>query len=134
APDHRRLAETAGLIVALHPTLVYAATHVQVASLGATLLVWTLARAYQAGATARPRDAAIAGGWLALLALTDPILSLSMLGVGWAIWQGRRGGSARIRQSFHLTTVAALTAFAGISPWLVRNYRVHGEFVAIKST
>ena len=30
--------------------------------------------------------------------------------------------------------VTALTGLAGISPWLVRNYRVHGEFVAIKST
>ena len=32
----RGMAWTAGLIVALHPTLVYAATHVQVADLGAT--------------------------------------------------------------------------------------------------
>ena len=43
------MAWTAGLIVALHPTLVYAATHVQVATLGATLLTWTLAWAYQTG-------------------------------------------------------------------------------------
>ena len=43
------MAWTAGLIVALHPTLVYAATHVQVATLGATLLTWTLAWAYRTG-------------------------------------------------------------------------------------
>ena len=75
------------LIVALHPTLVYAATHVQVATLGATLLIWTLAWAYQTGASGRTRDAAITGGLLALLALTDPILALAMAGVAWAICQ-----------------------------------------------
>jgi hypothetical protein len=33
-----------------------------------------------------------------------------------------------------LVTVVALTALAGVSPWLIRNFIVHGEFVAIKST
>src|SRR5205814_4446229 len=99
-----------------------------------TVLVWTLARAYQAGATGRPRDAAIAGGCLALLALTDPILSLAMLGIAWAIWRGRSGGLGRLRQALRLTTVAALTALMGVCPWLVRNVQVHGEFVAVKST
>src|SRR5262245_53471922 len=37
APGHRGLARLAGLVVALHPTLVYAATHVQAATLGTTL-------------------------------------------------------------------------------------------------
>ena len=41
----------AGLIAAVHPTLVYAATHVQVALLAATLLTATLAWAYRAGRT-----------------------------------------------------------------------------------
>ena len=43
------LAWISGLVTALHPTLVYAATHVQVALLGTTLLIWTLAWAYQYG-------------------------------------------------------------------------------------
>ena len=51
------MAWTAGLIVALHPTLVYAATHVQVATLGTTLLIWALAWAYQTGSSGRTRDA-----------------------------------------------------------------------------
>src|SRR5262249_41763647 len=61
APGHCGLARLAGLVVALHPTLVYAATHVQAATLGTTLLVWALAFGYQAGATGRRRDALIAG-------------------------------------------------------------------------
>ena len=94
----------------------------------------TLAWGYQAGASGRIKDAAIAGGWLALLALTDPILSLAMIGIAGAIWLGRAGEPGRLRQSFRLILVTVLTGLAGISPWLVRNARVHGEFVAIKST
>src|SRR5205823_2457270 len=99
APGCRRVAGTAGLVVALHPTLIYAATHVQVAGLGTTLLAWTLASGYQAGATGRRRDALITGGWLALLGLTDPILAWSTIGIAGAIWLGRSGPSDRLRQT-----------------------------------
>jgi hypothetical protein len=134
APGRRLVAATAGLVAALHPTLVYTATHVQVAGLAATLLVWTLAWAYRTGTSRRPGDAAITGGWLALLALTDPILSLATIGVVWAIRQGCRETGARRPDFVRLTAIAMLVGLAGISPWLVRNYRVHGELVAIKST
>lgn len=43
-PGRPWIARTAALVVAIHPTLVYAATHVQVASLGAVLLIGTLVR------------------------------------------------------------------------------------------
>ncbi len=134
APGRSWLALTAALLVALHPTLVYAATHVQVATLGATLLVWTLVWAYRTGASGQARDAAIAGGLLALLALSDPILALVAPGVAYAIWQGRDGAGDRLIGSVRLTAVMATVGLAGISPWLVRNARVHGEFVPIKST
>ena len=91
APESPAITAAAGLIAAVHPTLIYAATHVQVAGLGATLLVWTLAWAYRTGASGRLSDAAITGGFLALLVLSDPILSLAMIGVAWALWQGCRG-------------------------------------------
>jgi len=133
-PSRPWLAWTAGLIVALHPTLVYAATHVQVASLGTTLLVWTLALAYQTGRTGRDRDAVLTGGLLALLALTDPILALAMPGVVWAIFSNRASTRRKLLPSLGLIAIIALTALAGISPWQVRGLMVHGEFVAIKST
>ena len=76
APDQPKVAIAAGLLAAIHPTLIYSATHVQVASLAAALLTWTLALAYRAGRTGRDRDAMIAGLVLGLLILTDPILSL----------------------------------------------------------
>src|SRR5262245_6359603 len=48
------LTAAAGLLAAVHPTLVYAATHVQVAGLAATLLVWTLAWGYRTRDSGRP--------------------------------------------------------------------------------
>jgi hypothetical protein len=134
APSRPWLAWIAGLVAALHPTLVYAATHVQVASLGTTLLVWTLALAYHTGVTGRDRDGVLTGGLLALLALTDPILALAMAGVVWAIFSKPAGARLNGRHSLRLIAVIALSALAGIVPWQVRSRMVHGEFVAIKST
>jgi hypothetical protein len=148
APGRAWVARTAGLIAALHPTLVYAATHVQVAPLAATLLTLTLASAYRTGRTGRGHDAALTGALLALLVLTDPILGLAAGGVGLAIVQGTRArrddpplvfsvplclcGSPPDRARLLLTT--GLTALAGLVPWTARNYAVHGELVAVKST
>jgi hypothetical protein len=134
APGRPWFGRMAALVVALHPTLVYAATHVQVASLEALLLVGTLVRAYRTGLSHRTRDAVVTGGWLAVLALTDPILSLAIVGIAGAVWLGRGNEPGQVRRSSRLVAVIALTGLLGISPWLLRNYRVHGEFVAIKST
>jgi hypothetical protein len=134
APNRPWLAWSGSLAVALHPTLVYAATHVQIAALGTTLLVWTLALAYQTGTTGRDRDAVLTGSLLALLALTDPILTLSAGGVFCALWLARSDIPGHARQTIRLTGLVAVTALAGVSPWLLRNALIHGEFVAIKST
>ena len=134
APDHRYVGFAAGLITAIHPTLVYAATHVQVASLGATLLVWTFVYAFKTGTSGRLANARETGCLLSAAILCDPILALAGAGTTWAIVQGRveRGGSTR--QAAWIVATAFLTTVVGITPWLVRNALVHGEFVAIKST
>jgi len=129
APERKSVACFAGLINALHPTLVYAATHVQVALLAATLLVATLALAYRTGRTGLPRDAVWTGLLFALLALTDPILVVVAPGAAWAMARGQG-----LRRGLRLAMLAALVAAAGITPWLVRNARVHGELVWVKST
>jgi hypothetical protein len=134
APESAAITAAAGWIAAVHPTLSYAATHVQVAGLGATLLVWTLDWAYRTGASGRLSDAAITGGFLALLVLSDPILSLAMIGVTCALWQGCRGEAGGWRRFAALSLLTMGVGLLGVSPWLVRNYRLHGEFVAIKST
>jgi hypothetical protein len=129
APGRERVADLAGLIVALYPPLIYSATHVQVAGLAATVLTATLAAAFRAGRTGRPSDALGAGALLGLLALTDPILTVVAPGMAWAVVLGQGQ-----RRAIRPITVSALAALMVVSPWIVRNARVHGEFVAIKST
>ena len=129
APGRPRLAILAGLIAALHPSLVYAATHVQVAALAATLLTAALAVAFRAGRTGHDRDALSAGLLLGLLALTDPILVLVAPGLAWAVVLGQG-----VRRAARPITVTALASALVVAPWIVRNTRVYGEFVAIKST
>jgi hypothetical protein len=134
APDHPPVAWIAGLIGALHPTLVYAATHVQVALLGATLLVWVLLWGYRTGRTARRLHALVTGGILAIVTLTDPILSLGGLGAMAAMGQGRKSAGAGLRAWLPLPLCMIVIASIGVSPWLLRSAWVHGEFVPVKST
>jgi hypothetical protein len=129
APGRPRMALLAGVLVALHPTLVYATTHVQVALLAGTLLTATLAGAYRAGRTGRDRDALLTGLGLGALALTDPILALVAPGLAWAIALGRG-----TRRSLRPIGLVLLVAGLGVAPWIARNARVHGELVWVKST
>jgi hypothetical protein len=71
----------------------------------------------------------LAGLGLGFLALTDPILALSAPGVAWAIILGR--GVWRASRPIVLVALAAALV---VAPWVARNARVFGEFVAIKST
>jgi hypothetical protein len=129
APGQPRVAIVAALIAAVHPTLVYSATHVQVASMATLLLTACLAWAYRTGRTGSSRDAVAGGIFLGLLALTDPILGLVAPGMAWAIARGqgwRRAGA--------LIAMVGASAALCVAPWVVRNARVHGEFVPIKSS
>jgi hypothetical protein len=129
APGRPWLATLAALVAAVHPSLVYAATHVQVAALAATLLTATLAAAFRAGRTGCDRDAVLSGLLLGLLALTDPILALVAPGVAWAVVLGRG-----VRHAARPVACAALVSALVVAPWIIRNACVFGEFVAIKST
>ena len=130
APGRVGIARVAGLIAALHPTLVYAATHVQVAALAATLVPWTFALAYRAGRTGGLRDSAGAGGVLGILVLTDPILGLVAVGMGLAIRLGWGGWRSALRP----IAVVGLVATLVVAPWIARNAAVHGELVLVKSS
>ncbi len=120
----------AGMIVALHPSLVYAATHVQVAGLAATLLVWVLVLAQNAAVSTSPKTAAWLGALFGCLVLTDPILGLCAPAAAWIfIRDARDWKSAYIRG-----TIATVAALAVVTPWIARNATVHGQFVPVKST
>ena len=133
-PDYPAAILTAAAIAAFHPTLIYAATMVQVALPAATLLVWVLVWAARAGASGSYRDASAAGAILALTALTDPILGLVGLGAAAAIAIGKPSEGPSRRRASVLTAAMFGVAVAGITPWVIRNAIVHGEFVPIKST
>ena len=129
APGRTWTARLAGLVAALHPTLVYAATHVQVAPLAAMLLTYTLVWGYRTGRTGRTRDAIVTGAILSLLILTDPILGVTAVGVALAVAAGQG-----LRRAARPVATVGLTALVGLVPWTARNYAVHGEVVAVKSS
>ena len=130
APERPRVAWLAGLIVALHPTLVYAATHVQVALLAATLLTATLAWAYRAGRTGRDRDA-IGDGPPARGAgpdRPDPGAGRRRGRLGGRAGPGRLAGASGRSRSWRWRRRRGWPPGSRGTAW------VHGEFVGIKST
>jgi hypothetical protein len=129
APDRPAVAWWGAAVAAFHPTLVYAATHVQVALLAATLVTWTLARGARMAASGSLRDAAATGLLLALCALTDPILALVVVGV-FAAFRVAGEGRSILKPAAVMLSVAGLA----VAPWVARNAMVHGEFIPIKST
>ncbi|MGE3819982.1 MAG: hypothetical protein AB7I30_11130 [Isosphaeraceae bacterium] len=129
APGRTRIALAAGIVTAVHPTLVYATTHVQVAVWAATLLVWVLVLGQRMARSGHDRQAVATGGLLGLLILTDPILGLVAPAVGLATIRGL-GRRRAIRALAVLGLVAGIT----LTPWTLRNYHIHGELVAVKST
>ena len=129
AAGSKWVAILAGLIVAVDPTLIYSATHVQVVTLATTLLLICLAWAERTGRTGRTGDAIGAGIALGLLTLADPILALATPAMAWSI--ARRVGIGR---STRLVALVGVAAALGVAPWVLRNYRVHGEFVPVKSS
>ncbi len=127
APGHRVAVIVAGLIAALHPTLVYASTHIQVAPLACALLVASLAHAAEARTI---RQACGVGFLLGLLVLTDPILGLVALSAAWLIARNCNGFRPAIRPIASLAATSVLV----VAPWIARNYAVHHELVFVKST
>jgi hypothetical protein len=129
APDRPRMALVAGLITALHPTLIYAATHIQVAGIAALLVTLAFVGAYRLARSARRLEAFAVGGTLGLLVLCDPILGLIAPAVAWVVVLGQG-----VRRAIVPLTTIALVASLAVAPWIARNARVHGEFVPVKST
>jgi hypothetical protein len=135
AADRPWMGWLAGGLACVYPTHVYMVTHVQVAvwaALGVTgLMLLVLGRSCQTW------PGAVATGVVsAMVVLIDPILVLAVAAAGGAFWlQARRvdldhgGRSARMR-----AVAAWLLAAALVTPWMVRNYHVHGEVVFIKSS
>ena len=104
-------------------------------SLGTTLFIWTLALAYQTGASRRLSDAAVTGVLLAVAGFDRPDSSTGYVRrrLGRLAPWARPGAIAPFDRS-SCSRSSPSRRSAGVTPWLVAKRLVHGEFVAIKST
>lgn len=146
-PERRLLGWVAGVGAAAYPAHVYMVTHVQTvvwSTLNLTLLAaWAASPRGGAGAVKAVGLGALAG----LLLLWDPILVLTLPFVAVMYWRTAKtwppaGRSPNVRdgegvgqkQPWKQLLLAAATCAVTVSPWLYRNWRVHGELVFVKST
>ena len=76
------------------------------------------------------RNSLAAGLFFGLASLTRSIaLLLSLLGTGWILWEGRRQ-----KKGFSLWAFLFLLFFClTVSPWTLRNYRVHHAWVPVST-
>jgi hypothetical protein len=145
----------AGYGAAFYPTHIYMVTHLQVALWAALCLTLLVALVASPRGRQTWSKAALAGLLSGLLLLIDPILSMALPIVAWMFCKSEPGsprseipspraprsgirahlvaplsGVGRASRLALMASVAALV----VAPWLLRNYRVHGEWVFVKST
>lgn len=143
-PERRVIGWAVGWAAALYPPHIYMATHVQAApwgALAATLLFLLVAEAKHSCTTKRLLAIGLVGGWLLLI---DPILALiippALLSLAITLYKQQPRTTNHEPRTAALTRAAlpavatAACMLAITAPWIVRNYRVHGEFVFIKSS
>ncbi len=137
-PHRDRVAWAAGWLLAWDPVQIAAAGHLQVLPWAVLALLAVLA--WAAGAPI-PRGrfpwlASLGLGVLCgLMLLMDPILALAAPPAWWILLRRVAGAGRLFRPRVMAAAVLVpLVAWGVISPWLWRNYRVHGQFVFIKST
>ena len=136
-PDRRAVGWIAGLGAAVYPTHLYMVTHLQVAPWAALLLTLLLAVVASPHWQATRRGAIIAGCLAGLLLLVEPILALALPICAAAFWLGEKQN--RWQDRFRWGSVGRVALMVGVaalivSPWIVRNWRVHRQFVFVKST
>ncbi len=120
----------AGWGAALYPPHVYMATHIQVVP-WSTLVLALLTALVLSDASRRFTTKAILAGLLSgVLLLLDPILALALPILAVAMFLQ----FAPPRRAVRAVSLMAATSLLVIAPWLVRNAKVHGELVFIKST
>ncbi len=143
-PDRPALAWLAACGAAVYPPHIYMVTHIQVVVWATLVLTWLAAGCFsrQRGGRGKPLGLGILSGALLLI---DPILALALPFLAWTYWLRQResvGQQAQEPRRLPLMsfrplagpTVMAAVAALVVAPWVMRNYRVHGEFVFVKST
>jgi 4-amino-4-deoxy-L-arabinose transferase-like glycosyltransferase len=129
----RRVAgETVGLLAAtfygLYPYLLFQNLSVNDTGLFILLLAAGIALTYTARDSQHWAAAAGVGVALGLAALTKTLVLLLVPLL--ALWWGRQIGW---RTALRLGLALGIALLAVVAPWIVRNTRLHGEFVAIST-
>lgn len=126
----RAVAMWSGWLWAVVPLFMrWPTTWIWEVSLSALLLACLVLQALKAAADGSVRRWFGFGALWGLAALTNPsLLTCLPITLGWAAWQLRRSGKGWTRPAL----VAVLACVAVITPWVVRNRVVMGQFVFIR--
>ena len=136
-PDRPAIGWIAGLAATVYPTHLYMVTHLQVVLWAALLLTLLLGVVVSPRWQGSRKGAILAGCLAGALLLVEPILALALPVCAAAFWLGEK--QERWRDRFRWGPVGRVALMAGVaalivSPWIVRNWKVHGRFVFVKST
>lgn len=133
-PHERSIGWWAGVWAACDPTQVYLVTHLQVAVWAALLLALTTWWALSPRITSAGR-AAMLGALAAVMLLVEPIYVIVLPVLALTVWLRSPQHATLPRGALpRAVLISGLTAALVLSPWLVRNRLVHGQWVFVKST
>jgi 4-amino-4-deoxy-L-arabinose transferase-like glycosyltransferase len=128
-----RTANLAGMFWAVSLPLLWMPTIFWETCLSTLLLVGMIALALHCGQRPGRLLWALMGGYCGLAALVNPALLLALLAVmGWTAWGSTAWQTRkRLRYSPLLGVLVLVVVFA---PWPIRNARVFGAFIPLRST
>ncbi|MBN1909809.1 MAG: hypothetical protein JW818_08725 [Pirellulales bacterium] len=131
-PSLPELGWVAGLGAAVYPPHVQVVTQHGVALWAAFFLTLLLAVAVSPRWSMRRRGA-LAGGVLSgVLLLVEPVLVLALPVCLMVFWLGQPNRTSRV--ALGRVALAVGLAVVIITPWLIRNRLIHGEFIVADST
>jgi 4-amino-4-deoxy-L-arabinose transferase-like glycosyltransferase len=129
----RQAGLVAGLLAAFHPGLVvYSSLKAHPLTFDALAIVVLFSCLVSARASSKALQAAIAGLALGLSVLSRPT-TLVFLPVG-AAWLLATRGKSLLKHESRRAALLALVALVAVTPWVIRNYRVHQRFVFMQTT
>ncbi|HZQ91160.1 MAG TPA: glycosyltransferase family 39 protein [Terriglobales bacterium] len=131
----RRLAVWSAWTWALLPYSIYWAVRwVWETSLSALLLSVAVLLALRLARASRMRDWAFTGLVWGAIALANPsMLSVMPFALAWPAWRVISAARHNFARTLRGPALAAGIGLACITPWLIRDYRVFGTFIFIRS-
>ena len=129
--EQRAVTYLAGIIGVVHPGLLMYNTKLHpllLDSLLFVLVVWSAFRYSDKPTTGRSFLVGLVSG---VCFLSRPTIIVAMPVVWWWLWISEKSGMVKIRLERGIVTFVTMVAVA--SPWLIRNYQIHDEFMLTRS-